>query len=53
VRPDDGLSEEYVPALESAMFRCQDEGRWFSLPALADEALLIERAEEMSTRATA
>jgi hypothetical protein len=35
-QPDAGLSEQYLPPLEEVMFRCYDERRWFSLPALAD-----------------
>lgn len=35
-QPDTGLSEEYLPALESAMFGCFDERRWFSLLSLAE-----------------
>ncbi|MEW2355431.1 acyl-CoA dehydrogenase [Spirillospora sp. NPDC029432] len=42
-QPDTGLSEEYLPSLESVMFRCFDEGRWFSLVELADGDQSIER----------
>jgi hypothetical protein len=35
-QPDTELSERHLPTLESAMFRCFDERRWFSLPSLAE-----------------
>lgn len=35
--PDTVLSEEFLPSLEDAMFRCSDERRWFSLLCLAED----------------
>ncbi|XVQ09903.1 acyl-CoA dehydrogenase family protein [Spirillospora sp. CA-255316] len=35
-QPDTALSEQYLPSVEEAMFRCFGEGRWFSLLELAD-----------------
>ena len=36
--PDMPLSERYLPSVEEAMFRCADEGRWFSLLSLTENA---------------
>ena len=35
-QPDFDLSEEFLPPVEDAMFRCSDEGSWFSLLSLAE-----------------
>jgi alkylation response protein AidB-like acyl-CoA dehydrogenase len=44
-QPDTGLSEEYLSSVESVMFRCFEEGRWFTLTELADGERSIERPE--------
>src|SRR5690606_25164240 len=36
--PDTVLSEEFLPSLEDAMFRCSDERRWFSQGRRRDAA---------------
>ncbi|GAA2139393.1 acyl-CoA dehydrogenase family protein [Actinomadura napierensis] len=38
IHPDTVLSEEFLPAFEEAVFRDSGERRWFTLPALAEDA---------------
>jgi alkylation response protein AidB-like acyl-CoA dehydrogenase len=38
IHPDTELSEDYLPALEAAMFRCSTGREWFSLRSLAESS---------------
>ncbi|TDD71414.1 acyl-CoA dehydrogenase family protein [Actinomadura rubrisoli] len=45
-QPDTVLSEEFLPALEDAMFRSFDDHRWFSLLSMAEDDRSMLRAGE-------